>query len=429
VYHVHRRRSATGADIVILHLLLFTMATALLVGLGRVNFPLKEALQSRYTTPALLFWFCVLFLVSSIATNTSPGGGNSRLMTVQFSSLVVMALLIGLNQPTQIKYAEGAAKYLREVEAAISAPVYDNALWGRIYYNPKAMIPTVRYLQTQHLSVFAQERMRWLGDPLSAHYQTLGPERCTGYVDNIEILDDSELPGLRVQGWAWDLQLKKIARSIVFTSQHGRIIGFGYTGSDRPDVPAARSDVGSGETGWKGYISGLTEMTVQAFMITGKGRSACLVGTQEITRFLNVPFEQLGKVLIDVPQTLPRGWAKNGFYPGSGPPPINAPVIGSWVRNDADTGTVQIGPFQSGSNDAIAIPLLTGPATNGLSIRVVDAKSGDTIIGLSPPPVLTKWRAWKILLPRRNLSLEIAAQDLGTGWGEWLALGAPRALK
>jgi hypothetical protein len=44
------RRDTSRADAVILHLLLFLVATTALIGLGRSNAPLRDALHSRYTT-------------------------------------------------------------------------------------------------------------------------------------------------------------------------------------------------------------------------------------------------------------------------------------------------------------------------------------------------------------------------------------------
>jgi hypothetical protein len=186
---VRNRHEASRSEVVVLHILLFVIATVFLIGFGRTNFPLVEALQSRYTTPALLFWFCILFLFSLlIERNFTRRGDRSLLLLFQFASTAILVLVIVLHQPPQIRYARNAAVYLSEVEAAISAPVYDQEIWGRIYHNPKAMIPAVRYLQSNHLSVFALERVKWLGDPITAHYKMVDSGRCAGYFDEAEAL-------------------------------------------------------------------------------------------------------------------------------------------------------------------------------------------------------------------------------------------------
>jgi len=395
---------------------------------GHLDSSLNRLLLQLWPSALLLF-----FLVVRSPEECSPARprlhAERPLLTIQFASTVILMVVIVLYLSTQIRYAYGAVMYLREVEAAISAPVYDQEIWGRIYYNPKAMIPAVRYFQSNNLSIFASERSKWLGDPITAHYKTVAADRCAGYLDDVETLAESELPGLRVRGWAWDMQLKKIAKSIVFTNRQGRIVGFGYTGFERSDVPAVRPDIGSVAVGWKGYIPGLSSGSIAAYMVTDAGRSSCLIGTREITQFTDVPFEQAGEALADIPVKIQGGWVKDGYYPGSERPPIKTLVTGSWVRSDADTGTVRLGPFRTGSCDAIALPVLTGPDSRGLSIAVIDSRSGDTVAQLRPPPILAKWRAWKIPLPKHDMQLEIVAQDQGSAWGEWLAIGMPHALR
>jgi hypothetical protein len=226
-----------------------------------------------------LFWFCILFLLSTVLDKNWPAA--RPLLVFEFASIAIIVIIIVLYQPTQIRYARDAAFYLSESEAAISAPVYDQQIWSRVYYNPIAMIPAVQYLQRNHLSIFAAEGSKWLGDPLAKHYQAAPPQRCEGYVDEVEMLTNSDLPGLRVQGWAWNTALNKIAKSIVFTDNNGRIIGFGYTGLARPDVRAAHPEFGNAGVGWKGYISGINKGLVEAHMVTDKGRSACSLGTRE----------------------------------------------------------------------------------------------------------------------------------------------------
>jgi len=428
VFFLVNRRKANRAEVVILHVLLFVMATAFLIGLGRANFPLQSALQSRYTTPALLFWFCILFLISTVLEENSPTRDRRPLLIFRFASTVILVVIV-LYQHTQIQYAHDTTVYESEAEAAISAPVYDEEIWRRIYYNPQAMIPAVQYLQSNHFSVFALERLKWLGDPITMHYQAVSPNRCTGFFDDALAIEDQAFPGVRAQGWSWDLELKRTAEKIVFTNGRGQIVGFGYTGFERPDVPRARGDIGSAEVGWKGYIGGLKNELIAAHMVTDAGRSSCSIGTKEITRFVAVPFEQIGEALEDVPVKVQGAWVKDGYYPGSERPPVKTAAMGSYVRGDQDTGTLRLGPFETGSYDTIALPILTGPVSRGLSIVVIDSRSGNTVAQLSPPPVLMKWRAWKVLLPRHDMRLEIVAQDQGAEWGEWMAVGMPHRLK
>jgi hypothetical protein len=64
-----------------------------------------------------------------------------------------------------------------------------------------------------------------------------------------------------------------------------------------------------------------------------------------------------------------------------------------------------------------------------LSVTVTDKQGGNVIGSLSPPPVLDAWAAWKVPLPRREMEVEIVADDQGSGWGQWMAVGMPFGLK
>jgi hypothetical protein len=276
------RRDANRAETVILHLLLFLVATASVIGLGRSNFPLRNAFHPIYTTVGLLFWFCIFFLFASLIVRSSRSHDSQSLVLFQFAGTMLALVVLVLYQPTQIRFAHENALDLSEYQAAIGAPVYDPDLWGRSYYDPRSLIPILRYMETNHLSIFAPERSRWLGDPIAAHYRAVPSDNCAGAIDSdVKAFADPELPGLRLRGWAWSPQSRRIAGSVVVTDKQGRILGFGYTGFDRPDVRAARLDVGPA-VGWIAYIPGLGHDFVVAYMVAKDGGSACLIGAQEL---------------------------------------------------------------------------------------------------------------------------------------------------
>jgi len=286
---VRSRRKTNRADAVILHLLLFLLATTFLIGLGRSNFPLHDALHSRYTTVGLLFWFCIIFLIGSLIAGRERLSNNQPLVLFQFAGTVVALVVLVLYQPTQIRAARENALALSEYQASMGAPVYDQALWSKSYYNPRGLIPVLRYMQEKHLSIFAAERWRWVGDPVAEHYRTMASDNCIGAIDgNPTTFADPELPGIRLGGWAWNPRSKRIAESIVVTDKQGRILGYGYTGFDKPDVRAAMPDV-EPAIGWIAYVPGLGHDSVAAYMIMAKDGSACLIGTRDLVSGARLP--------------------------------------------------------------------------------------------------------------------------------------------
>jgi hypothetical protein len=69
--------------------------------------------------------------------------------------------------------------------------------------------------------------------------------------------------------------------------------------------------------------------------------------------------------------------------------------------------------------------MVTGPSTGGLSLQILNAKTGQPIASLNTVPQHREWWVWKVELPPDLDSIEIAAEDAGSGWGQWLAVGVP----
>jgi hypothetical protein len=124
-------------------------------------------------------------------------------------------------------------------------------------------------------------------------------------------------------------------------------------------------------------------------------------------------------------------WVRNGCSPGFLAPRSPGLYFGSYTseRGDQNTGTLRMGPFSPGDGFMLGIPIATGPDTKRLSITLTDHRSGRVIARLSPPPMLAAWKLWKVDLPHANkTSFDLVASDQGEGWGEWLAVGTPRAV-
>ncbi len=94
-------RNRRPARIAILCILAFLAASAALTAVGRVQFPMKDALTSRYVTPSLLFW-ASLFALAIAASSTrrrSKGLGHSYVLRV--TAFVAAAVVGGLVTASQ----------------------------------------------------------------------------------------------------------------------------------------------------------------------------------------------------------------------------------------------------------------------------------------------------------------------------------------
>jgi hypothetical protein len=144
-----------------------------------------------------------------------------------------------------------------------------------------------------------------------------------------------------------------------------------------------------------------------------------------------IPFSDVGAPVEGGAASIEGSWTKGGYYPNVGRPPVEGVVYGSWSGNDANLGKIRLGPFRISGQRAVAIPLITGPKTSGLEVKVTDAATGEILGVLDPPPLRERWWAWRIVLPpdRSENKIFLSAEDNGSGWGQWQALGVPHLVK
>ncbi len=116
----------------------------------------------------------------------------------------------------------------------------------------------------------------FVGRPLSQGHVLAPDEACAGMAEQVEIRYRGPRPGSRLLGWGWDGIGRAPVAGVLITDPDGLVVGAGESGLARPDVPAARSDVTSGATGWWALTT-RTEGPVEVYGVLADGR-ACLLG-------------------------------------------------------------------------------------------------------------------------------------------------------
>jgi hypothetical protein len=266
------------AHIALLHVLFFILATSVLVGMGRVNFPLIEAMTSRYVTPAMVFWVALVSLVWSFATpwlEAQPG------VRAAAKTALVLAILLGVgaHQNKWIQYSKDYAATVGDAQAAVAAGVYDQAEWHVAYHTPTEMFGPIHYLARNQLSVFSEEWTQWTGLQVASRFVIGQADACLGHFDESNIVATGFMPGSRVSGWAWDVRASRGPKSVVLVDQDSRIAGVARNIVSRPDVAAGVPSLKTDRVGWRGYIAGVVPRTITAYMVLRDGKSLCPLGS------------------------------------------------------------------------------------------------------------------------------------------------------
>jgi hypothetical protein len=88
------------------------------------------------------------------------------------------------------------------------------------------------------------------------------------------------------------------------------------------------------------------------------------------------------------------------------------------------------GPIVLDGHSGIAIPMITGRDTRGLSVAIRDGATHQILADLDPPPVRTDWWAWRPALPHDPaLTLEISTGNKHSSPDRWVKIGVPHWLR
>jgi hypothetical protein len=171
---ITRPKRFNKTQVVLQHVMIFLALSACAVGVGRVWLPPIESVNSRYTTPALLYWACLLILVWALV--------ESRWRRILEIGLVVAVMGMALHQRNCIRWASGYAAEAAQAEMAIVAGVPDPDAWRLVYGRPELIADTIAWLRRERLTIFAEEWTQQMEAPLAAHYAVSTRNSCRGGV-------------------------------------------------------------------------------------------------------------------------------------------------------------------------------------------------------------------------------------------------------
>ncbi|MFC0408646.1 hypothetical protein [Roseomonas elaeocarpi] len=321
---LRHRRSLPPAAGALLALALFALSMALLTATGRVSFGIFSAMTSRYATPVMLFWCCLLLLgssrcgtaagmppqgpagataQSSAATSPCASAATSPCASAATSPcasaatswpdfaatplhavMLLLAATVALSQGSFARSAQLLAGNRAAALPAVLAGVADEELLAQIYPGPEVPLQLRQNLSTVGTSIYAAPWANWLGQPLAQRVRLLPAGECRGSLDTAVVVDDPVHGGWRAQGQVGVPALGP-RRTILLADGSSRIVGFGLSGFDGSRVNSVNIDAAPGMTGWVGAFRATDPATVRAFLLTEGGDAACPLGGQPKVSF------------------------------------------------------------------------------------------------------------------------------------------------
>lgn len=271
IFDKDNARFDSKASRTLLAVSIFILLTALITGLGRVNFGLEQAASSRYSTPAVIYWISSITILLTVQLKNSRTKAALRhLSGFLIFSAIASAITYQFKVP---EIAEHLARTRMAAASSLWAGVYDESTIHHIYPRPKQVMDKIGILQEGRLSLFSIDAATLVGQPLNARLVMASGNDCTGHIDKVKMVK-SDNNGIRLVGWAINTQTQKRADPVVFVTNNV-INGIAFSGKQRPDVEKIFPEIS--DSGWLGYAKIWPGETLQAYAVVSDGQAACLL--------------------------------------------------------------------------------------------------------------------------------------------------------
>jgi hypothetical protein len=419
---VPRWRDMAPRRAALLHVIAFVFGSALLAGLGRSHLALTTAITSRYSTPVLVA--CAALAALSVSVPVRPASGRLRA-----AALCAAGVIVALSSP--VYHLEGFLVRRSQVDAATSvlagAPDLE-ALKLSHDVNPDWVLAGVKVLNQYRLSVYSDGRHLEIGQLLHANHATVDFKN--GAFDRIDPLPGGR-GGWRFEGWTFDPRNGKRASYLLAVDLDGRIVGLGHPGIARHDVLRALPQVRDVGVGWKAWGRDLSSI----------GEIPYIYAVLDDSLALRIPHESNPKPVF-VSDSSPLGapvrlasvamvgrWSRGGAAEGLPVPEFAGETWGSWCGDDSNIGTLTLALAAPAEKGTLIVPVLTGPDASAVFLRIEDSLTRRAVARVfGPERSGDRWSGWKVELPARGDGGHwlVIAEDRGTKWGQWFAVGTPR---
>lgn len=426
------RDRACRAEAILLAVMAMVAGTALVTALGRLNFSYAQALSSRYATPALVFWSAAGLLSYLMAGRLLSGMGRA-LCLAGVAVVAALSAIVSLHQIAMARELGEVRLNRDQAGIAMILGVKDDDAIKHIFPDPSLPWGARDFLRENRFSMFSEPYAQWVGTSIHDRFDVARRSRCRGFFDTITgVASSGSGPGAaqgRVTGWAWDNEQASVPSTIVITDGKGIVVGLGLAGYRRADVSNAIPEVSSVRNGWQGLVNGVAGSSLTAYAVLEDGRIICRLEQDHPAPMPLMTIED-GKATSIMPISdvrLEGMWQLDGDDRVNVPrPSLDGPIYGSWGGRDANTGRLILANLTIPSNRKIAIPFATGPVSDHLSLQIQSlGKLESRKITISPP------MKWKLIIVEfsedAGSTFDLIAEDAGSGWGEWFAVGAPRS--
>lgn len=413
-----RRFLQTAPAVLLFGSYAFVVLTGILTAAGRMDVQDRHyagAEATRYLSLPLANW-----AVFTLACIWAAARSRARLLGPwTLTTLFAVLLLAGFPKLRWwIRGNERAFIQAQLTSLAVENGLTDNNLLATIFPDPPFVRSRLPELRSAHLSVFSYAMADIPGKPLGRFGRVSG-ESNPGELTYMYPVEN----GLEIAGFVTRDSSNK---RILLANEKGTIVGFGrrLPAGFPPAIPAPG---GSGRDNWIGFANlSYPSKSVSAYAVAPAGLA--LLGTVQVPEERVINPADMGGPIGPISWTTEGGPASDRI-PTTAPPPAAkppGPIYSTAGNGDAEQATIRSSAFEVPGGRCLILPILFGPSTQALSVVIVDGETGQVLARVPTQNESAAWSYWRIPIARGVASVRIAAQDRGSGLGQWLAVAGPR---
>ncbi len=397
----------------------FLLASGILTAAGRIN-PADPAYiaakAARYVSLPLVNWAVLLLALVWISARMKW-----ELLSVSAIAVLCSLFVIGITS-TLRPWVTGNGSFIADQQVAtvsVENDVLDPDFEGKLYPDPGFVPKMLAVLRRNHLAIYSGlPQLSWLGRNASSVFQSCDIREPGGVSGVFPVQGGFEITGSTSLGLG--------ASDVVFVNERNIVVGFGE--EIEAGVPAviAPEHAAQGKE-WVGFInSAYGSQSFSTYLVTRHGHAMCLVEqSRAIGGVRPITAAGAGPVIAGVTWD-GTGWKENTLPPSiTEINPITKSFWSSWNAGDQSTGRITSSDIGVPANGCLALSVIHGPSTGGLTVRVIDPRTSQEL-GLIPlRGGESGWKFWRVPLSSQPPAVRIVAEDSGTHAGEWLAIAPP----
>ncbi|WP_287877660.1 hypothetical protein [Aquitalea sp.] len=225
----------------------YIIGTAVGTAGGRLIFGVEQALESRYTTPAIMAWAALALVLGKTFSFTSV-----RSMKMLYAgSIFLMVVMLGF-QLKVLKPVDPIYKVREQAALALALQVNDAQYLQMLFPDPDYPLKISNEAAAKGITVFARAPFSEMRGSIGKKVDINNIHDCIGSVDHVSGL--ARAPDyIRLDGWIYSSIDKKSPERMTIVNEQGLIAGYAVVGMPRDDV-ANKFGIPARSSGFGGYI-------------------------------------------------------------------------------------------------------------------------------------------------------------------------------